>query len=339
MKRKNIKKMFMAPTAGIIKESRSPYASPIVIVRKKNGDVDGVAADPTKIEAVTNWPRPHNLKALRSFLGFCGYYRRFIKNYSSIVRALTDLTKGYAPTRRQKSPKRKQNVTYLDEREPFGDRWDESCTEAFEQIKHCLTNTPVLAFADPNKPYVLHVDASLSGLGAVLYQEYPEGLRPVAFASRKLSLSERNYPIHQLEFLSLKWAIVEKFHDYLYGACFTVRTDNNPLTYVLTTAKLNATGHRWLSDLSVYDFDIIYRPGRNNIDADLLSRMELGDEAEWQSISHSGVKSICQRVGALSSCKDSPTYIEQLGASPECIPEVYAYPTRMELDTLSQMSR
>ena len=184
----------------------------------------------------------------------------------------------------------------------------------------------------------MHVDASLSGLGAVLYQDFAEGLRPVAFASRKLSPSERNYPIHQLEFLSLKWAIVEKFHDYLYGARFTVRTDNNPLTYVLTTAKLNATGHRWLSDLSVYDFDIIYRPGRNNIDADLLSRMEPGED-DWQNISHSGVKSICQRVNSLSCPKESPKYVEQLGAPPECIPEVYAYPTRMQLNTISQLSR
>ncbi|KAK7884084.1 hypothetical protein WMY93_027207 [Mugilogobius chulae] len=300
---------------------------------------DGISADPAKIEAVTNWPRPYNLKTLRSFLGFCGYYRRFIKSYSSIVHPLTDLTKGYPPKQKGKSPIKSQKSTYLDEKEPFGSRWDENCTEAFEKIKHCLTNAPVLAFADPNKPYVLHVDASLSGIGAVLYQNYAEGLRPVAFASRKLSSSERNYPIHQLEFLSLKWAIVEKFHDYLYGARFTVRTDNNPLTYVLTTAKLNATGHRWLSDLSVYDFDIIYRPGRNNIDADLLSRMELNEDFEWQSISHSGVKSICQRVGALDSPKESPKYVEQLGAPPECIPEVYAYPTRMQLNTLSQMSR
>ena len=69
------------------------------------------------------------------------------------------------------------------------------------------------------------------------WTSYPEGLRPVAFASRKLCQSEKNYPIHQLEFLALKWAVVDKFHDYLYGARFTVRTDNNPLTYVLTTAK------------------------------------------------------------------------------------------------------
>ncbi|KAI5607937.1 hypothetical protein C0J50_12359, partial [Silurus asotus] len=173
----------------------------------------GVAPDPEKIDAITQWPMPTNLKTLQSFVGFCGYYRRFIANYSAIVRPLTELTKGYAPTQKA--------------------RWDQSCTDAFQQIIHCLSHAPVLAFANPQKPYILHVDASLKGLGAVLYQESAEGLRPVAFASRKLSTSERNYPVHQLEFLSLKWAVVDKFHEYLYGARFTVRTDNNPLTYVL----------------------------------------------------------------------------------------------------------
>lgn len=120
----------------------------------------------------------------------------------------------------------------------------------------------MLAFADPNKPYVLHVDASLKGLGAILYQEHSEGLRPVAFASRKLKTSERNYPVHHLQFLALKWAVVDKFHGYLYGVRFTVRMYNNPLTYVLSTTKLSAVGHRWLSALSTYDFDVQYRPGR-----------------------------------------------------------------------------
>lgn len=150
----------------------------------------------------------------------------------------------------------------MKESEPFGDRWDKSCTDAFHQIIHCLTHAPVLAFADPQNLYVLHVDASLKGLGAVLNQESPEGLRPVAFASRKLSSAETNYSIHQLEFLLLKWALVDKFHDYLYGARFTVHTDNNPLTYILSTAKLNVVGHCWLAALSTYEFDIQYRPGR-----------------------------------------------------------------------------
>lgn len=99
--------------------------------------------------------------------------------------------------KRKKSSKEK-SMTYFRESEPFGDRWDESCMTAFQQIIHCLTNAPVLAFADPNKPYILHVDASLKGLGAVFYYEHPEGFRPVAFASRKLMPVEQRYPIHQL---------------------------------------------------------------------------------------------------------------------------------------------
>ncbi len=86
--------------------------------------------------------------------------------------------------------------------------------------------------------------------------------RVVYFASRVLGKTEQNYPAHKLEFLALKWAVTEKFLDYLYGQKFTVCTDNNPLTYVLTSAKLDAAGHRWLAALSSFDFDITYRPGK-----------------------------------------------------------------------------
>lgn len=236
----------------------------------------GVATDSEKVSAVTHWKKSADLKSLQSFLGFCGYYRRFIQNYSAIVRPLTELTKGYPPTQQKKKDISKKN-NYFKVSEPFGSRWTPACDDAFHLIIEKLTNAPVLAFADPTRPYVLHVDASLNGLGAVLNQEYPEGLRPVAFASRKLSPSERNYPIHQLEFLALKWAVVNKFHDYLYGAQFTVRTDNNPLTYVLTTARLNAVGHQWLADLSTYNFSVQYKPGRENTDADLLFKTSEGD--------------------------------------------------------------
>ncbi len=301
---------------------------------------DGVAPDPNKIEAVTAWPMPTNLKTLQSFLGFCGYYRRFIQNYSEIVRPLTELTKGYAPTQKRKKYDQDVNKVYLKESEPFGERWDKSCTDAFHHIIHCLTHAPVLAFANPQRPYILHVDASLKGLGAVLYQEHPGGLRPVAFASRKVSSAERNYPIHQLEFLSLKWAVVDKFHDYLYGARFTVRTDNNPLTYVLSTAKLNAVGHRWLAALSTYEFDVQYRPGRQNIDADLLSRnMSEEDDNGWVTIPQSGVKTICQRVCIPESARSTPVGVAQLGASPHCVPDLYAFPTHMELKSLELMSK
>ena len=93
------------------------------------------------------------------------------------------------------------------------------------------------------------------------------------YASRGLSSSERNYSAYKLEFRALKCSVTEKFHDYLYGNSFLVFTDNNPLTYVLTTAKLDSTGHRWLADLQLYNFSIRYRLGTTNVDADLLSRL------------------------------------------------------------------
>ena len=134
--------------------------------------------------------------------------------------------------------------------------------KAFYTIIKNLTSPPVLAYTDYTKPFVLNIGASGDGLGAILYQEHDGIEHVIAYDSRGLRASECNYPAHKLEFLALEWAICDKFHNYLYGSKFTVRTDNNPLTYVLTTAKLDATGHRWLAALSSYDFSLIYRSGR-----------------------------------------------------------------------------
>lgn len=188
-----------------------------------------------------------------------------MKDYSKVAHLLNQLLSGYPPA--AKKYKMKQDNTYLNPSEPFGYRWDDKCEAAFEELKRRLTQAPVLSFANPQLPYVLHVDASQEGLGGVLYQDQGEGLKPVAFISRSLTPSERHYPVHKLEFLALKWAVVDKLHDYLYGTKFEVRTDNNPLTYVLTSAKLDATGHRWLAALSTYDFSLKYRSGVQNIDA------------------------------------------------------------------------
>ncbi|XP_071374845.1 retrovirus-related Pol polyprotein from transposon 412 [Centroberyx affinis] len=299
----------------------------------------GVTTDPEKVSAVTHWRKPTDLKSLMSFLGFCGYYRRFVENYSAIVRPLTELTKGYPPAQRKKKDVIKgKKESYFKVSEPFGKRWTPACDNAFHHIVYKLTHAPVLAFADPAKPYVLHVDASLNGLGAVLNQEYPEGIRPVAFASRKLSPAEQNYPIHQLEFLALKWAVVDKFHDYLYGAKFTVKTDNNPLTYVLTTARLNATGHRWLAALSTYDFSIRYKPGQGNIDADLLSRNQQQTEDGWVDVPPSGIKALCRRITASGSYKHTTRCVDQLGISPDAIPAAYAYLTQIDVSPFEQLS-
>ena len=138
--------------------------------------------------------------------------------------------------------------------------------------------TPILGYADFSLPFELHIDASGIGLGAILYQKQEGKKRVIAYASRTLSHSEARYPAHKLEFLALKWALTDQFYEYLYGNSFEVYTDNNPLTYVLTTAKLDACGQRWVSAIAPMTFNLHYKPGRTNIDADALSRMPCSKE-------------------------------------------------------------
>ncbi len=231
----------------------------------------GVETDSEKVSTLRTWSRPQTLKELKSFLGFAGYYRRFVKDYSKIVKPLNDLTKGYPPYKKGKrAPSCPKG--YFSVREPFADRWTPACQRAFETVIEKLTSSPVLGFADPKLLYVLHTDASTSGLGAALYQEQDGDMRVIAYPSRGLSPSEKRYPAHKLEFLVLKCSIVENFQDYLYGNTFTVIMDNNPLTYLLKSAKLDATSYRWLAALSMFDFNIKYHAGKCNQDADGLSR-------------------------------------------------------------------
>ena len=155
-----------------------------------------------------------------------------------------------------------------------------------EALLHCLTTPTLLAYPDPNLPYVLHTDACQDGLGAILYQKQNNQLRVIAYASRTLTSAEQNYYMHsgKLEFLTLKWAISDHFRDYFYYSLpLVVYTDNNPLTYVLTSAKLNATGHRWVGELADFKFSIRYHPGKAHADADGLSLMPLDMKAYMAS--------------------------------------------------------
>ena len=226
----------------------------------------GVATDPAKISAVTQWPRPRTVKELRAFLGFASYYRRFVEGFARLAAPLHRLVGECQRPRRpttEKTPSVEQ-------------RWSQECSDAFAALKQRLTTTPVLAYADFKLPFILEIDASYQGLGAVLSQEQEGQRRPIAFASRGLNKSERNmsnYSSMKLEFLALKWAVSEKFRDYLLGHCFTVFTDNNPLSYVQTSAKLAAVEQRWVAQLAHFNFDIKYRPGASNRNADALSRL------------------------------------------------------------------
>lgn len=147
----------------------------------------GIQPDPDKEAAIMEWPRPQTVRELRSFLGFTGYYRRFVRDYSRIVQPLNDLLKGeFAPRHKSQShwkrPKSPSLTSF----------WSSSCQEAFELIIEKLTSAPVLGFADWRLPYVVHNDASTTGLGAVLYQVQDGQSRVVAYASRGLSKSEKN---------------------------------------------------------------------------------------------------------------------------------------------------
>ncbi|KAJ8000169.1 hypothetical protein DPEC_G00202050 [Dallia pectoralis] len=154
-------------------------------------------------------------------------------------------------------------------------QWSLACQSAFEKLKEALQNAPILAYANFDQPFLVYTDASLEGLGAVLSQVQDGKERVIAYASRSLSTTERNdqnYSSFKLELLALNWAITEKFKDYLWGASFTVFTDNNPLVH-LDTAKLGAVEQRWVAQLANFTFTVKYRPGAANRNADVLSRL------------------------------------------------------------------
>ena len=221
----------------------------------------GVATNPKKVGAVTKWPTPKTVYDVRSFLGFVGYYRRFIKDFSKIAKPIREVITGL-----ENQSKRSAKKTFVE--------WTEAADSAFEHLKS--TSTPILAYPDYKLPFVLHTNSSSEGLGAVLYQK--QDGKVIAYASRSVSKSESHYPAHKLEFLALKWAVCEKFHEYLYGSnTFEVYTDNNPLTYVLTSAKLDACSQRWVAKLANYNFTIKYKCGLNNVEADALSRISWPD--------------------------------------------------------------
>ena len=156
--------------------------------------------------------------------------------------------------------------------------WTSELQRVVDGMIDYMKSPHMIAYPDLNQPFFMTCDACNNGLGAVLYQRQNGINRVISYASRALTNAEKNYHLHsgKLEFLALKWAICDKFSDYLrYGPCFTVYTDNNPLTYVLSTAKLNAIGLRWVAELADFNFLIKYRPGKVNVDSDYLSRNSL----------------------------------------------------------------
>ena len=210
------------------------------------------------IKEIARMGPPMTYTGIRKFIGAIGYFCCFIKNFTRIAKPLNDLL-GCG------NSKLKNHLISL----------TAAAEEAFHTLKKKCVMAPVLAFTDLKKPFLLETDVSKYGLGTVLQQVQEDGrYHPVAYARHVLHGSEANYHSSKLEFLALKWAVTQQFKEYLMYQPFTIRTDNNPLTYMLTTPNLDAIGHRWVSALAGFNFKLEYLRGTDNRVADVLSRME-----------------------------------------------------------------
>ena len=233
---------------------------------------EGYRPDPVDVKALEKFREaPKSVGEVRSLLGFLGYYRNYVKDFAKTLKPVYDLLKVEGGTADKKSYDKRKSVS-----------WSSDLQSRVDDVINTLQSPEVMAYPDFESPFILTTDASGVGLGSVLYQKQGDEKknRVISYASRTLSPAEKNYYLHsgKLEFLALKWAVTDKFPDYLgHGSSFTVFTDNNPLTYVMTSAKLNATGMRWVNELAGYDFTLKYRPGKENGDADGLSRKPLAD--------------------------------------------------------------
>ena len=162
-------------------------------------------------------------------------------------------------------------MTYWVKRQRWG-----PCSYPQKCVKEKILTLPLLAFPDFAKPFLLETDASKEGLGAVLSQKQDDArFHPVTFGSRSLMPAEKNYHSSKLEFLALKWGIMEHFREYLAYAPFVVKMDNNPLTYILTTPNLDATGHHWVGALASFEFKLEYQKGSENGAANALSHIPI----------------------------------------------------------------
>src|SRR5712671_514904 len=225
-----------------------------------------IQMDPTKIKGVAEWPHPRNPTDVRSFLGFTGFYRYFIPNYSKVARPLLDLTKKATPW-----------------------IWTAAQTTAFETLKKLMCSKPVLTQPQYDKPFVVHTDASAYGVGAILLQEgdiNPQKpskprLHPIAYYSATFTPTERNYDIYEQELLVVLRAL-QNWRPHLAWTPqpFTLITDHANLTFWKHPRRVNRRVARWFAELQDYWFEIKHTPGKTHTAADFLSRPFVDDKGE-----------------------------------------------------------
>ena len=198
---------------------------------------DEVRTDPQKVTAVKELPVPKSVTEVRSFLGLCTYYHRFVKDFATIASPLHHLTR--------------KGARFC---------WDAECQSTFDDLKMALVYTPVLPYPDPSFSYIVDCDASADEIGAVLSQVKDDREHVVAYYSYKLSKPEKNYCITRKEPLAMVKSL-DHFHPYLYGAKFTVRTDHAALRWLKTLKAPEGQLARWLGKLEQYDYHMKHRPG------------------------------------------------------------------------------
>ena len=260
----------------------------------------GMEPGTDSLKGITEIAPPATYTQVRKFLGATGYFRRFIKGYTQIAKPLNDLLQG-------ENSKLKSHPVGL----------PPDALVVFQELKmKCLT-APVLAFADFKKPFLLETDTSIEGLGVVLSQKQDNDCyHPIAYASRGLKGGELKYHSSKLEFLALKWAVTEQFREYLQYQPFLVRTDNNPLTYVMTTPNLDAVGHRWVAAMAGYNFKMEYVRGMDNKVTDALSHVgeRLDEEAVKELLDQGAIKELLNhtvRYGVPRAKADDPRVVEE----------------------------
>jgi len=213
---------------------------------------DGIKPNPSLVKAIVTFQQPRTLKELQSFLGLANYYRKFIENYSRIAAPLTDALQKMSISR------------------PV--EFTERMAQAFKDLKQALINKPCLQLPDPDGEYEVTTDASEdeATVGAVLMQNG----HPIAYESKKLNPHQKNYPVHDKEMCAIMHAL-DRWRPFLLGRHFKVYTDHRSLVYFKTQPNLSQRQLRWMERAADYDCEILYKPGKENVVADALSRIHI----------------------------------------------------------------
>ena len=208
----------------------------------------GLECDPNKLSAVANWIPPSTTKGVREFLGFTGYYRRFVPDYSTVAQPL---------------------VRLLGKDCKF--KWTDACQDAFKALRALLIKAPVLAFPKEDLPYIVDTDASDYGIGGVLSQCIEGTEHVIAYYSKSLNPVQQKYCTTRRELLAVV-ATLDHFKGYVWGPKFLVRTDHAALVWLKNSKNIQGMLARWLAKLQQFHFDIVHRPGAQHGSADGLSR-------------------------------------------------------------------